>query len=129
GAGRDAGKKTAPSRPASATGSESQRNQQMSSDCKQYNNLLTDRPGPGIVRITLNRPDKRNAMNNALRAELFDALEQADRDPEIAVMILRGAGQCFCSGYDLSADLGSNLPYHTAGGAGLWPRHVTEGCF
>jgi enoyl-CoA hydratase len=101
----------------------------MSSDCKQYSCILIDRPAPGIERITLNRPDKRNALNNALRSELFEALESADRDPNIAVMILRGAGQCFCSGYDLSADLGSNPPYHTAGGAGMWPRHVTEGCF
>jgi len=42
-------------------------------------------------------------------------------------MIIRGAGVCFSAGYDL-AYLG-DLPYHTAGGQGMWARHVVEGCF
>ena len=89
--------------------------------------LLTDDPAPHVRRITLNRPAKRNALSNALRGEIFQALEAGDRDPEVRVMILRGAGTCFSSGYDLSG-LGE-LPYYTAGGQGQWARHVVEGCF
>jgi enoyl-CoA hydratase len=89
--------------------------------------LLTDDPAPHVRRITLNRPAKRNALSNALRAEIFRALEEADRDPEVRVMILRGAGTCFSSGYDLAGT--GALPYHTAGAQGSWARHVVEGCF
>lgn len=91
--------------------------------------VVTDNPGERILRITLNRPAKRNALNNQLRTQLFAALEAGDRDPEIAVMIIRGAGTCFSAGYDLTANLFADQPYHTAGGMGNWPRHVTEGCF
>ena len=89
--------------------------------------LLVDDPAPHIRRLTLNRPEKRNALSNALRGEIFAALEAADSDPEVRVIILRGAGTCFSSGYDL-AGVG-DLPFHTAGGQGQWARHVVEGCF
>jgi enoyl-CoA hydratase len=89
--------------------------------------LLADDPAPHVRRLTLNRPEKRNALSNALRGEIFAALEAADRDPEVRVVILRGAGTCFSSGYDL-AGLGP-LPFHTAGAQGQWARHVVEGCF
>ena len=90
--------------------------------------LLVDDPAPHIRRLTLNRPEKRNALSNALRGEIFTALEAADDDPEVRVIILRGAGTCFSSGYDL-AGVGKDLPFHTAGGQGQWARHVVEGCF
>jgi enoyl-CoA hydratase len=89
--------------------------------------LLTDDPVPHVRRLTLNRPAKRNALSNALRGAIFDALEAGDRDPDVRVMIIRGAGTCFSSGYDL-AGVGA-LPYQTAGGQGQWARHVVEGCF
>jgi enoyl-CoA hydratase len=89
--------------------------------------LLTDDPAPHVRRITLNRPNKRNALSNALRGEIFKALEAGDADPEVRVMIVRGAGTCFSSGYDLAGT--GALPYHTAGGQGQWARHVVEGCF
>jgi len=89
--------------------------------------LLIDHPAPYVRRLTLNRPSKRNALSNALRGEIFAALEAGDADGEVRVMILRGAGTCFSSGYDLSS-LGE-LPFHTAGGQGQWARHVVEGCF
>jgi enoyl-CoA hydratase len=89
--------------------------------------ILADTPRPLVRRLTLNRPDKRNALSNALRGELFAALEAADADPEARVIILRGAGTCFSSGYDLAG--GGPLPFSTAGGQGQWARHVVEGCF
>lgn len=95
----------------------------------EYQFIEVDEPRPAIRRITLNRPEKRNAMHNALRAELFAALEAADRDPAIRVMILRGAGPCFSSGYDLQSSAAEGQPYYTAGGFGNWARHVVEGCF
>ncbi|HEV2651751.1 MAG TPA: enoyl-CoA hydratase-related protein [Rhizomicrobium sp.] len=94
--------------------------------------LLADRPAEHVLRLTLNRPEKRNALSNQLRGEIFAALEAADRDPEIRVSIIRGAGTCFSAGYDLSRESGRHaqeLPFHTAGGAGEWARHVVEGCF
>ena len=89
--------------------------------------LLLDAPGPGLLRLTLNRPEKRNALNNALRQAVLDALVAGDRDPDVKVMILRGAGPSFSSGYDLSANNAVDQPYHTAGGAGQWARHVVDG--
>lgn len=57
----------------------------------------------GAVRvITLNRPDVRNAIDIPLRLELADALEAADADSQVRVIILTGAGSTFCSGGDIS---------------------------
>ncbi len=64
--------------------------------------LLVRREG-GVARLTLNRPDKRNALDAALIAALKAALRAADEDPEVRVVALEGAGKDFCSGADLSA--------------------------
>ena len=56
-----------------------------------------------IARITLNRPDKRNALNDAVIDAVKNALRGADRDENVRVVILSGAGADFCSGADLSA--------------------------
>lgn len=55
-----------------------------------------------IGRITLNRPDVMNAINDELPVQLSKAVEQADTDPDIHVMVLSGAGKAFCAGYDLT---------------------------
>ena len=89
--------------------------------------LLIDTPAPHVRRLTLNRPTKRNALSNAVRGALFEALEAADRDAEVRVIVLRGAGTCFSSGYDLAGT--GRLPFHTSGNQGQWARHVVEGCF
>ncbi len=92
--------------------------------------ILIDNPAPHVRRLTLNRPEKRNALSNELRGELYAALEAGDRDADVRVMILRGAGACFSAGYDLSREGGrQQQPYQTAAGAGQWARHVVEGCF
>ncbi len=91
--------------------------------------LLIDEPHPGVRRLTMNRPEKRNALNNALRGAILAALQEADQNPSIRVSILRGAGPTFCSGYDLSANNAVDQPYYSAGGAGQWARHVVEGWF
>jgi enoyl-CoA hydratase len=91
--------------------------------------LLVDTPLAGVRRLTLNRPDKRNALNNELRGAIFAALEAHDLEAEVKLTIIRGAGPAFCSGYDLSADNRAGQPYHSAGGLGQWSRHVVEGWF
>jgi enoyl-CoA hydratase len=52
-------------------------------------------------RITLNRPERRNALSVQMLDELHDALWEADEDREIAAVLIRGAGPMFCSGYEL----------------------------
>lgn len=89
--------------------------------------LLVDDPCPGVRRLTMNRPHKRNALSNPLRTAILAALEEADNDPSVSVTILRGAGPCFSSGYDLSADSTVGQPFHTAGGPGQWARHAVDG--
>jgi enoyl-CoA hydratase len=92
--------------------------------------LLVDDPAPFVRRLTLNRPEKRNALSNELRGAVFGALEAADRDEAVRVTIIRGAGACFSAGYDLSREGAAQaLPFQTAAGAGQWARHVVEGCF
>ncbi|HEV8297113.1 MAG TPA: enoyl-CoA hydratase-related protein [Acidimicrobiales bacterium] len=56
---------------------------------------------PHISVITLNRPDRLNALNFELVAELHDALDEVGRDPDCKVAILTGAGRGFCAGLDL----------------------------
>ncbi len=46
----------------------------------EYARILVDDPAEGVRRITLNRPEKRNALDNRLRGEVFHVLEEADRD-------------------------------------------------
>jgi enoyl-CoA hydratase len=89
--------------------------------------VLIDDPAPHVRRLTLNRPEKRNALSNHLRAQLMDALHAADADADVRVTIIRGAGTCFSAGYDLGgANEGVPLPHFTSPGEGQWPRHVTE---
>src|SRR5258706_14294742 len=57
----------------------------------------------GINRITMNRPEKRNALNDELIAGLKDAIRRADHDEEVRVVLLSGAGEDFCSGADLAS--------------------------
>lgn len=90
--------------------------------------LLVDDPAPHVRRITMNRPEKRNALNHALRGAVLDALVAADQDPDVRVSIVRGAGKCFSAGYELGGgNEGQELPFFTAAGDGQWPRHVTTG--
>jgi enoyl-CoA hydratase len=93
-----------------------------------YTVVLVDEPEPHVRRITLNRPEKRNALNHALRGQVIHALQAGDADPEVHVMVVRGAGPCFSAGYDLGGgNEGLDYPFFTAGGEGQWPRHVTDG--
>jgi len=77
-----------------------------------------------IARITLNRPEKRNALNWPLFADLSAALKEAERDEKVKVIIIKGAGTCFSSGHDLSDTMG-DAPLHK--GSLTWDEGVKSG--
>ena len=54
-----------------------------------------------VARITLNRPEKRNALSHPMLRELYEALFEADDRTDVNVIVLQGAGKDFCAGYDL----------------------------
>ena len=54
----------------------------------------------GVALLTLQRPDKRNALSRALRAEIVTRLEEADGDEAVSAVVLTGAGPAFCAGFD-----------------------------
>jgi enoyl-CoA hydratase len=64
--------------------------------------LLLYEVAEGIATLTLNRPEKRNALSAQLWAELEDAVRAADRDPAARVLVLAARGPTFCAGADLS---------------------------
>jgi methylglutaconyl-CoA hydratase len=68
--------------------------------------LVQDLQG-GVLRLTLNRPDKRNALDSAMIDALHAGLERADLDAAVRVVLLRGNGGDFCSGADLAELLDS----------------------
>jgi len=66
-----------------------------------YENILFDCEG-GIARLTLNRPERLNSFNDAMHAEVRDALDRVRADPSLRVLLLTGAGRAFCAGQDLA---------------------------
>ena len=95
----------------------------------EYKFIQIDDPEAGIRRISLNRPEKRNALSNPLRRELFDALREADADTAIGAIVIRGNGKCFSAGYDLAQAPKEPLPRVISPGEGTWPRHLVDGWF
>lgn len=61
----------------------------------------------GVATITLNRPDRLNAFNEAMLNELLEALDQTDGDDEVRAVVVTGAGRAFCAGADLGAGSGT----------------------
>ena len=68
-----------------------------------FDTIIYEAEGP-LATVTLNRPDKLNAINAAMVAELDAALDQAEADGEIQAIILAGAGRAFSAGFDLDTD-------------------------
>ena len=83
--------------------------------------------GDGVRYLTLDRPEKKNAISTAMRSRLLAALQSHDHDPDVRVTIIRGAGDCFSAGYDLSEGLMDDPPYHSAPGDGAWTRQASDG--
>lgn len=87
-----------------------------------YETILYETDGR-VIRVTLNRPDKRNALNSQMLEELNDAFERADADEQACVVVLRGAGdKAFCAGADLGGMAGGEhfLAVHES--RGLFPK-------
>lgn len=70
---------------------------------KAYEKILYNVEG-AIARITLNDPDKMNPLGWPILAELDDALKVAEKDNNVRVIIIKGAGRCFSTGYDLGTE-------------------------
>src|SRR5207253_777982 len=70
--------------------------------CMTYECLLYE-VKDGIATLTLNRPDRLNALGGTLRDDLFDAVTRSAADPAVRVMVVTGAGKGFCSGGDVKA--------------------------
>jgi len=84
--------------------------------------VLTERRG-GVLLITLNRPEVRNAVNAAVAQGVGDALDELDADPELSVGVLTGAGGFFCAGMDLGAFVRGETGHHPERGfAGITRR-------
>ena len=104
----------------------------------EYQDILYEINDP-IAYVTLNRPEKMNALSNNLRGEMVHALKEAESDPAVSVVVIRGAGRAFSAGYDIGGgraaaadspyvharsrlpDVGSTRP-----GPSEWAHHVNE---
>jgi enoyl-CoA hydratase len=65
-------------------------------------NILISQPAPGVTQLTLNRPERLNALTYDLVTELHDALDAVDRDHSCRAVVITGAGRGFCAGLDLN---------------------------
>jgi enoyl-CoA hydratase/carnithine racemase len=74
-----------------------------------YENILVEHDA-AITRITMNRPERRNALSEALMTELSDAFRAAGARPETRAVILAGSGPAFSAGHDLREMQGRDLP-------------------
>ena len=90
------------------------------SDSKPKDVVLTE-VNDGVLTLTINRPERRNALNDDVVAGLRDGLSQAKADSDIRVIVITGAGdRAFCAGGDLSP---------SAAGGGLLNMHWNRGAF
>jgi enoyl-CoA hydratase len=72
--------------------------------------VRVERPAEGVLLLTLDRPDKRNAVDGTTSRAIAAALDDLDADPAFAVGVLTGAGGTFCAGMDLKAFLDGDAP-------------------
>ena len=63
--------------------------------------ILTETVAPGVLQITMNRPERKNALDRASYQGLIDAIESAEADDGVRAMVVTGAGNCFTSGNDI----------------------------
>ncbi len=83
----------------------------MAATVTTYRNLLVA-DQPPAARITLNRPDKRNALSLELMQELIGVLERLGSNPEIRAIVIEGAGPAFSAGHDLSEMVGRDATFY-----------------
>jgi enoyl-CoA hydratase len=87
---------------------------------EEYETLKLETFG-SVLRVTLDRPHRRNALSEELMLELLDVIAAVEGDVETSALILRGAGKGFCSGYDIAAP-----PSEGGGGSQFSPIRHTQ---
>src|ERR687898_124955 len=85
---------------------------------RTYEHILVEAAGP-IARITMNRPDKRNALSLAHMQELTECFKAIGEVREVQVVVLAGNGPAFCAGHDLSEMIGRDPETY---------RHIFDAC-
>ena len=84
------------------------------------NDMVLVTKSGGITRLTLNRPEKLNALNRPLYEAMMAALEAAEKDDGCRVLVLTGAGRAFCAGQELGAGAGfADQPRQEVGAAAI----------
>ena len=88
-------------------------------DYSRYQTLLIEKDDEGVAVVTLNRPDKRNAVSNQMHKELEDMFADLTNDDEVRAVVLTGAGSAFCAGGDVEGmdsgefrPAGPRVPFH-----------------
>jgi len=77
---------------------------------EKYQRMKIDRRANGVVLVSLNRPEKMNAIDNQLHHEMMTFSRDFADDPELRVLVLAGEGKAFCVGGDFSADSAIDMP-------------------
>ena len=81
-----------------------------------------------IATLTLNRPDRLNALGGTLREEFYDAILKSGTDPEVRVLVVTGAGRGFCSGGDVKSMSERNEAGQAASTtAAVWAKSLGSG--
>ena len=88
-----------------------------------FENVLYERQ-ESIAYLTLNRPEKLNAINSGLLSDLQEALAVVEADPDVRVAIITGAGRAFSAGFDINPEPGSPGPHD--GSPDTWRGHLQE---
>ena len=88
--------------------------------------ILIDQSAAQIIRVTLNRPERRNALTLELLTDLCAAVETAEADEKCRILVLRGAGQAFCAGLDLQETLTTDDEHRSAGMVAKTLRALAE---
>ena len=70
-------------------------------DRQDANLLLSTQGSDGVLRLTLNDPDRRNALSEAMLAALDETFDAASTNPDVRVIVLAAVGPVFCAGHDL----------------------------
>ena len=67
-----------------------------------YQTIVVETDARGVATVALNRPDKHNALNGTLIAELYDAAQKLAADESVRIVVLTGIGKSFCAGGDFN---------------------------
>ena len=88
-----------------------------------FQNIIYERRD-AIAYLTLNRPDKLNALNSGMVSDLQEALDVVEADPDVRVAIITGAGRAFSAGFDINPDPSSPGPHN--GTPEVWRGHLQD---